>query len=168
MRRFRQPKPTAGYTASATASSTGAASATDGGYANSGTHIGDVIYQIVLRSGTAIKTAVASNEHLEAIRELYKVPHRDLAGILPFLSGHVFSAVVTVPEQYEGHRLKDSPLQFIRQELQISVVALRHRGATEWSGGGAISETPLSLGTELLVCGPENAISLLRTRFATA
>jgi hypothetical protein len=149
------------------ASDTGSASATAGGYANSGVHLGDVIYQIVVRSETAVRAAISRGDYFEAIRAICKVPHYNLAGILPFLSGHVFSAVIVVPVRYEGRRLKDPELQFIRQELQISVVALRHSGAAEWLAGGAVSETPLAFRTELLICGPENAIVVFQERFAT-
>jgi hypothetical protein len=162
MRRFGRGHATDAFSASGT----GSASATGGGYANSGIHLGDVIYQIFIRSETAVRTAVAKGDYFEAIRAICKVPHYNLAGILPFLSGHVFSAVVTVPVKHEGRRLKDVELLFIRQELQISVVALRHYGAAEWLAGGSVSETPLAVRTELLVCGPENAISVLQERFA--
>lgn len=155
-------------TSALSASTTGSATATSGGYANSGIHLGDVVYQIVVRSETALRAAIAKGDYLEVIRAICKAPHHSLAGILPFLSGHVFSGVLIVPVEYEGRRLKDPELQFIRQELQISVVALRHNGAEEWLAGGAVSETRLELRTELLVCGPENAITTLQTHFATA
>src|ERR1700686_2321218 len=80
--------------------------------------------------GASCRSAPAINPDersgLEAILELCKVPVRDLAGILPYIAGHVTSAIVTVPSEYEGSRLKDHGLQFIRQDLQLAVVALRH------------------------------------------
>lgn len=164
MKWFGKAKATPTYAAS----STGGAEASNGGYANSGIHVGDVIYQIVVRSEAAVRAALAKGDYFEAIRAVCKAPHHSLAGVLPFLSGHVFSAVVVVPVTHEGRRLKDLELQFIRQELQISVVAMRHRGAAEWLAGGSVTETPLALGTELLVCGPQNAISVLRQRFMIA
>jgi hypothetical protein len=45
------------------------------------------------------------------------------------------------------------------------VVALRHKGDAEWLAGGAVSETPLTDGAELLVCGPKGAVGRLRARF---
>jgi hypothetical protein len=118
-----------------------------------------------LRNQAVVSAALAPEEYLEAFLKLCKVPHHDLVGILPYLAGHVTSAIVTVPSHYEGHRLKDNGLQFIRQDLQVSVVALRHEGDSEWLAGGALSETPLTDGAELLVCGPKLAIAKLRTRF---
>jgi hypothetical protein len=118
-----------------------------------------------LRNQAVASAALAPEEYLEAFVELCKVPHRDLAGILPYLAGHVTSAIISVPARYEGHRLKDESLQFIRQELQVSVVAVRHQGDTEWLAGGAVSETPLTEDAELLVCGPKRAVATLRGRF---
>lgn len=127
-----------------------------------------VIEQSVgLRNQAVASAALASEEYQEAFLQLCKVPHYDLAGILPYLAGHVTSAIVTVPAPYEGHRLKDAELQFIRQDLQVSVVALRHEGDAEWLAGGAVSETPLTEGAELLVCGPKRAIAKLRARLST-
>jgi hypothetical protein len=118
-----------------------------------------------LRNQAVASAALASGEYLDAFLKLCKVSHYDLAGILPYLAGHVASAIVTAPARFEGHRLRDESLQFIRQELQVSVVALRHEGAAEWLAGGAVSETPLTDGAELLVCGPKRAIGALRARF---
>jgi Domain of unknown function (DUF4062) len=123
------------------------------------------LQSIGLRRQAVASAAAAPDEYLKAILELCKVPVRDLASILPYIAGHVASAIVTVPSQYEGSRLKDHRLQFIRQDLQLAVVALRHRGDSEWLAGGAVSEAPLTLGAELLVCGPKLAIAKLRTRF---
>lgn len=120
---------------------------------------------IDLRNQAVVSAALAPEEYLEAFLKLCKVPHHDLVGILPYLAGHVTSAIVMVPSQYEGHRLKDDGLQFIRKDLQVAVVALRHDGDSEWLAGGAVSETPLTDGAELLVCGPKLAIAKLRTRF---
>jgi hypothetical protein len=118
-----------------------------------------------LRNQAVATAALAPEEYQEAFLKLYKVPHYDLAGILPYMAGHVTSAIVMVPAPFEGHRLKDADLQFIRQDLQVSVVALRHEGDAEWMAGGAVSETPLTERAELLVCGPKLAIAKLRAQF---
>ena len=123
------------------------------------------LQSIRLRNQAVASAALAPDEYLEAILKLCKVPVRDLVGILPYIAGHVTSAIVTVPSEYEGSRLKDHGLQFIRHDLQLAVVALRRGGDSEWLAGGVVSETPLTLGAELLVCGPKLAIAKLRTRF---
>jgi hypothetical protein len=120
-----------------------------------------------LRNQAVASAALAPQEYLDAFLRLCKVSHRDLAGILPYLAGHVASAVVTVPARYEGQRLIDEGLQFIRQELQVSVVALRHEGDKEWLAGGPVSETRLTDGAQLLVCGPKRRIDKLREQFDT-
>jgi hypothetical protein len=124
-------------------------------------------HSLGLRNQAVATAALAPEEYQEAFLKLYKVPHHDLAGILPYLAGHVTSAIISVAAPYEGHRLKDADLQFIRQNLQVSVVALRHEGDAEWLAGGAVSETPLTERAELLVCGPKLAIAKLRARLGT-
>ena len=95
---------------------------------------------------------------------------RILEGLLPFLSGEVASEVVVVPPAFRwaGSRLMDPPLHFVRQELQLSVVALRRPGQRQWEAGGVVSTTPLEPGMELHVCGPAPAIEELRQRFHQA
>jgi hypothetical protein len=128
----------------------------------------EAIEQLVgLRKEAVMSAALAPDEYLEAILKIAKIPHRALAGIFPYLAGHVASEIVRVPARYEGQQLKDHLLLFIRQELQVAVVALRHEGDKEWLFGGSVSEARLTEGAELLVCGPKGAIEKLRTRVAT-
>lgn len=116
------------------------------------------------RGRAVLATARAPEERIQAILDVVKAPHRELAGILPFLSQDVSAEILTAPASVEGRRLKDLP--FVRQEFQVAVVALRHPGGSEWIAGGEITETPILEGTELLACGPPESMTPLRQRLA--
>ncbi|HEY8201402.1 MAG TPA: hypothetical protein VII47_08610 [Actinomycetota bacterium] len=120
------------------------------------------------RSEAVLSAAAAPEDRLDAITQIAKVPHQALAGIVPFLSGDVSSAAVFVPSAWQGLRLIDPPLQFIRQDLQLSVVAIHRPGERQWEAGGVVSTTPLEPGTELLVCGRASAIEEFRERIRRA
>ncbi|MGH2709493.1 MAG: hypothetical protein ACRDJK_14535 [Actinomycetota bacterium] len=108
---------------------------------------------------------LATEDHLEAIIiKLAKAPHRDLAGMLVFLSGEVASGVVSVPPELEGARLVDERLSFVRQDLQLSVVGIRHPGQDQWLAGGQVSTTRWQVGAKLLVCGPPASLEEFRRR----
>ncbi|MGH2731647.1 MAG: hypothetical protein ACRDJG_01655 [Actinomycetota bacterium] len=110
---------------------------------------------------------LATEDHLEAIIKLAKAPHRDLAGMLVFLSGEVASGVVSVPPELEGARLVDERLSFVRQELQLSVVGIRPPGQDQWLAGGQVSTTRWQVGTKLLVCGPPASLEEFRRRLGS-
>jgi hypothetical protein len=124
---------------------------------------------ITLREGRraeAVLAAVsASEDHVEAIVQVAKAPHRALASILPLLSGEVACDVIAIPDWRAGSRL-DQELQFVRKELDLSVVALKEPGVGEWLAGGRVTTSPLKVGTQMLVCGPPSSLEELRRRLA--
>ena len=87
---------------------------------------------------------------LEAAEE---APDSALAAVIPLLREDAASAVVAVPEEYDGRRLVDPELQFVRQQLNVTVFALKRPSDEKWCGGGRLSTTILTAGTELAVLG---------------
>jgi hypothetical protein len=101
----------------------------------------------------------------EIIATAAKAPDSALAAVMPLLREDVASDIVTVPGSYDGKRLVDPELQFLRQELNVTVFALRRPGDAKWCGGGRVSTTVLTAGTELAVAGEPGDIAHLHRRF---
>lgn len=80
---------------------------------------------------------------------------RALEAMIPMLEDDVdvATAVVRLPAAYEGTTLTDPRLQWIRQELNISVFAAKRPHDPCWRGGGRISTLRLVAGTELAAAG---------------
>lgn len=87
-----------------------------------------------------------------------------LKAILPLITKTGISvATIHSPASWDSKRLTDESLQFIRQKLQITVLAVRMRNDEEsWIAGGMVSETELQNGQELLVGGPPGSVDYLR------
>lgn len=120
------------------------------------------------RARAALAAAHAPVENLDALIAVAHAPHEALKGILPYLSEDVASAQLSVPAAYEGLSLVDPALAFLRQQLELSVIALRRAGEERWTAGGPISTAPWSAGMEILICGPSSSIEAARERFAAS
>lgn len=89
-----------------------------------------------------------------AITAINDASVESLKAALPLLQEQDLKvAIVQAPATFDGSRLVDERLRFIRQKLQLSVIAIRTEGETRWQGGGKISEQVLHPGNELLVAG---------------
>jgi hypothetical protein len=93
--------------------------------------------------------------------ELIKRASADsLAGVIPLLEDdRIGVRTVVVPPRFDGVRLVDAPLHFIRQDLHLSVIGVE-KGAT-WLAGGSVSELPLKAGALLLIAGEVEIIERL-------
>jgi hypothetical protein len=91
-------------------------------------------------------------------------PESALEAVLPVLREDVASDVFPLPSAFDGKRLTDSELEFIRQELYVTVFAVLRPGDEKWSAGGRVSDTVLSTGTRIAVVGQRADIDLLRRR----
>jgi len=103
---------------------------------------------------------------VELVQAAARAGDSALAAVMPLLREDVASGVVIVPSHYDGKRLVDPELHFLRQELNVTVFALRRPGDQKWCGGGRVSTTVLAAGTELAVAGEPADITHLRRRFA--
>ncbi len=90
-----------------------------------------------------------------------------LETMIPLLAEDVdvSTAVVTLSAKYDGKNLTEPDLQWIRQELNVSVFAAKRPNDSTWRGGGRISTLRLGTGTELAVAGDGPDIQELIRRF---
>lgn len=118
--------------------------------------------------GGSLDAKLAREEHGEEFKEAAKsAPDSALAAVIPLLRQDVASDVLDVPEQYAGKRLIDTDLAWLRQDLNVTVFAVRRPGGGErWAGGGVISTLPLTAGSELAVLGERADIDAARRRLA--
>jgi hypothetical protein len=104
----------------------------------------------------------------QVIKAVQSANEGSLEGILPLLtSDEVSVARLRVPRRFAGRRLVDPELSFLRQKLNVSVLAIRQPGDEGWRAGGAISELELRDGAELLVAGHPDTLSYLRFLIAS-
>lgn len=91
-----------------------------------------------------------------------------LAGVLPLLTGEDIAVTrLQVPSRFEGRRLVDDELAFLRKKLNVSVLGVLPPNEERWRAGGAVSELELREGAELLVAGHPDTLAYLRLLVAT-
>ncbi|MDP9225399.1 MAG: hypothetical protein M3P18_16455, partial [Actinomycetota bacterium] len=91
-----------------------------------------------------------------------------LEGVLPLLtSDDVSVATLRVPDRFEGLRLTDDELGFLRKKLNVSVLGIMRPGAERWRAGGEASELELHGDDQLLVAGHPDVLSYLRFLIAS-
>jgi hypothetical protein len=100
----------------------------------------------------------------ELIEAAADAPDSALEAVIPLLREDAASDVLVLPDAFDGKRLIDPELQFIRQELDITVFAVLRPGDEKWAGGGRVSTTLLPRGTKLAVIGEGASIEILRQR----
>jgi hypothetical protein len=103
---------------------------------------------------------VEMNLQQRVVEEALGASPEALKGVLPLLeSREVATRVVPLPDRMADHALTE--LEFVRKELQVSVIAVRLPTENHWRAGGQVSDLRLSRGTELLVAGPPDSIQAL-------
>ena len=131
--------------------------------------MGDRLRKLVLTLfGAKLEAELADKEHGDEFAEAAKdAPDSVLEAVIPLLREDVASDVIEVGPTYNGKRLIDPELSWLRQELNIHVFAVNRPGDGEkWSGGGRISELPLPTGSRPAVVGEKPDIVAAEPRLA--
>ncbi|MEJ7791981.1 MAG: hypothetical protein WKF65_08430 [Gaiellaceae bacterium] len=118
-------------------------------------------------SATGLEVDLSDRPHgAEFAQAAAGASDRALEAMIPMLEEDVdvATAVVVLPAAYEGITLTDPRLQWIRQELNISVFAAKRLHDPCWRGGGRISTLRLGAGTELAAAGDRADIQELARR----
>lgn len=98
-----------------------------------------------------------------AIDAVKTAPVEEVEGILPILESEAVGVrQFPLPRAFEEKSLTSDDLSFLRQELKLSVIAVRPPGESQWLAGGEISEMLLRPGSTLLVAGPRAALQRFR------
>ncbi len=86
----------------------------------------------------------------------------ELEGVLALLeSDDVDIAPVELPSRFADSSLTSPELQFLRQELHLSAIAVRFGAEQRWTAGGQISDQSLPPGSVLLLAGPRKQLEQL-------
>jgi hypothetical protein len=104
----------------------------------------------------------------QVIKAVKSATEDSLAGVLPLLTSEDISVSrSSVPSRFEGHRLVDDELAFLRQKLNVSVLGVLLPGEERWRAGGAVSELELQKGAQMLVAGHPDTLAYLRFLIAS-
>jgi hypothetical protein len=100
------------------------------------------------------------------VRAVAQASDGSLASMIPLLCDDFDVATTTIelPKTYDGHTLRDDGLAWLRQELNISVFAVRRPTDPHWRGGGRITEMRLVTGTHLAVAGDPGDLEVMKRR----
>jgi len=119
-------------------------------------------------SATGLEVDLSDRPHgADFVQAAARATDSSLLTMIPLLAEDVdvASAVVTLSADYDGKTLTEPDLQWIRQDLNISVFAAKRPKDATWRGGGRISTLRLAAGTELAVAGDRADIQELMRRF---
>jgi hypothetical protein len=118
--------------------------------------------------GAKLEAELADKKHGDEFAEAAKeAPDSVLEAVIPLLREDVASDVIEVGPSFDGKRLVDPELAWLRQELNVTVFALNRPGDGErWTGGGRISEIQLPAGSRLAVLGERPDILSAESRLA--
>jgi len=119
---------------------------------------GSTIRRLVLNVlGAKLEADLANKEHGDEFADAAKdAPDSVLEAVIPLLREDVASDVIEVGPSFNGKRLVDPELAWLRQELNVTVFAVNRPGDGEtWTGGGRVSQLPFPTGTKLAVLGEQ-------------
>jgi hypothetical protein len=103
----------------------------------------------------------------QVIKAASAADERTLEGVLPLLtSNNVSITTVSVPSRFDGTRLIDEELSFLRKQLNVTVLGVQPSGQNEWVAGGVVSEHRLQSGDKLLLAGHPDVLDYVRLLFA--
>jgi hypothetical protein len=98
----------------------------------------------------------------KVIRAVQRADEESLEALLPLVSREDLDVrKLKLPPRFQGHKLTDPELGFLRKTLNVSVVAIHPPDRDEWVAGGAVSELRLGRNMELLVAGHPDTLSYL-------
>jgi hypothetical protein len=105
--------------------------------------------------GVGLEATLSKKEHGEEFAEAAKkAPDSVLEAVIPLLREEVGSDVAELGNSYDGKRLVDPELEWLRKELNVTVFAVnRPRDGERWIGGGRVSDLPLPAGSKLALVG---------------
>jgi proteasome lid subunit RPN8/RPN11 len=113
--------------------------------------------------GTLKMGALEMSIRQRLIGAAVKTSEDNLEGVLALLeSEDIGVEQISLPSGYTGKTLTSPELQHVRQDLKLSVIAIRRPGEPLWVAGGQISDEPLPDGTTLLVAGPPESLRAFR------
>ena len=99
----------------------------------------------------------------QVINAAREASEESLEGVLPLLATEDVSVTrLRVPARFEGKRLIDPDLSFLRQKLNVTVLGILFPEEQHWRAGGVVSELPWREGAEVLVAGHPHTLAYLR------
>jgi hypothetical protein len=118
--------------------------------------------------GVSLEARLSKKEHGDEFAEAAKeAPDSVLEAVIPLLREDVGSDVVELGPSYDGKRLVDPELAWLRPELNITVFAINRPGdGDRWTGGGRVSELQLPAGTKLALVGERADIAAAAERLS--
>ena len=131
--------------------------------------VADRLKKLVLTLfGAKLEAELSGKEHGgEFVDAAKEAPDSVLEAVIPLLREDVASDVIEVGPSFDGKRLTDPELSWLRQDLKVTVFAVNRPGDGErWTGGGRVSELPLPTGSRLAVLGERADIVAAEPRLA--
>ena len=118
--------------------------------------------------GAQLEAKLAEKEHGERFAEAAEdAPDSVLEAVIPLLREDAASHVLELGEAFDGKRLLDPALSWLRKDVNVTVFAVSRPGDGEkWTGGGRVSTLPLPRGTRLAVIGEAPDIAAAEARLS--